>query len=95
LSHGGTAEAIAGVGVEGGSAQAILALSYIEFAREQIDLALLVGNFLLPLVVDFLCVRGVRLPAGVFLLRSGSIVVRLGGTAGASLSDVHGNPKGV
>src|SRR5579862_881573 len=60
-----TAQAIAGVGIEGGGAQTILALGDIQFTRQQIDLALLIGNLLLPFVVGFLFVGGVRLLTSV------------------------------
>ena len=62
LSHvAGAAQAVAGVGIERGGAQAIFALRYIQFARQQVNLALLIGNLLLPLVVHFLRVGGVVL----------------------------------
>ena len=48
------AQAVAGVGIECGGAQAILALGHIQFAREQVDLALLGGNLLLPFFVRLL-----------------------------------------
>ena len=48
---GRAAEAVAGVGIESGGAQAILALGHIQFTREQVNFALLIGNLLLPGVV--------------------------------------------
>src|SRR5437870_6442587 len=45
------AQTVAGVGVKGGGAHAILAIHYVEFTREQINLVFLVGDFFLPLLV--------------------------------------------
>ncbi len=62
---------VAGVGVERGGAQAIFALGHIQFTRKQVDLGLLIGNLLLPLVVRFCRVGAVRLLGSVLRLGIG------------------------
>src|SRR6202795_3600629 len=48
------AETIAGVGVEGGCPQAILAVGNVDFTRQHVDLVLLRLDFRLPLLPHFL-----------------------------------------
>src|SRR5437870_4496460 len=65
------AQTVAGVGVKRGGAHAILAIHYVEFTREQINLIFLVGDFFLPLLHGVVLVR-----RSVILLRLGLLDIR-------------------
>src|SRR5512146_1996867 len=75
------AQSVAGVGVVGGSAQTIFALQQVEFALQQRNLLLLVGEALLPLLEGGIALLGRAFLVFVRLLLVLGGLVTCGGVA--------------